>query len=207
MDKGIWEQNLWKSRLEGASFLKDDLWQVSRIKTHKQQQQVVFYLLGGLTIISLIFWNCFCQKRITESGIGLLIGMIKKGTWVGPLKSTVNLLETSYLGRIGYLSSFDSCCSKNSWPHRSKFCIWYHSCDLKLDAVFLDPRSKMSPDFTDVSSYCYCYCNTASADRLANSILQLKAIEFVSRSTWVDVISEAWRRRPSTFNCWKFPRD
>ena len=55
----------------------------------------------------------------------------------------------------------------------------------------------MSPDFADVSSYCY--GNTAAADGFANSILQLKAIELVSRSTRVDVISEAWRRRPSTF--------
>ena len=50
----------------------------------KQQQQILFYLLGGLTIISLIFSNCFCQKRITESGIGLLIGMIKKGPELVP---------------------------------------------------------------------------------------------------------------------------
>ena len=56
------------------------------IKTLKQQQQVLFYLLGGLTMISLIFWNCFCQKRITESGIGLLIGMIKKEPEIGPWK-------------------------------------------------------------------------------------------------------------------------
>ena len=73
------------------------------IKNLKEQQQALIYLLGGLTIISLIFWNCFCQKRITESGIGLLIGMIKKGPELVPWKSTVNQIQSSYCFALAYL--------------------------------------------------------------------------------------------------------
>ena len=100
---------------------------------------------------------------------------------------------------------FDGGSSLYTRPHRCKLSIGNNSCDIEFNSISFDPRTEVSPDFPDVTGLCY--SNTTSTHRFADSVLQFKPFELVSRGTRINVVSETRARLPSTFNGGKAPNN
>ena len=100
---------------------------------------------------------------------------------------------------------FDRSRSFYARPHRSELSIGNNSCHIEFNSIAFDPRAKVSPDFPDVTGLCN--SDTTSTDRFADSVLQLKPFEFVSRRARINVVSETRARFPSTFNSGEAPNN
>ena len=100
---------------------------------------------------------------------------------------------------------FDRSRSFYARPHRRELSIRNNSCHIEFNSIAFDPRPKVSPDFPDVTGLCN--SDTTSTDRFADSVLQLKSFEFVSRSARINVVSETRARFPSTFNSGEAPNN
>ena len=90
-------------------------------------------------------------------------------------------------------------------PHRCKFSIAHDRRDLELNAKAFDPRAKVRPHLADVAGYSDGH--TTTADRLADAVLQFKAVEAIARGSSIDVLGKSRAGLPRPIDGGERPND
>ena len=93
----------------------------------------------------------------------------------------------------------------NRRPHRRKFSIAHDGRDLELNAKAFDPRAEVRPHLADVAGYSN--RNTTTAHRLADAVLQFKAVEAIARGSSIDVLGKPRAGLPRPIDGGEGPND
>ena len=72
-----------------------------------------------------------------------------------------------------------------------------------MDAIALNPRTEVGPNLADIASYCN--GDPTTTHGFADAIFQLKALEFVARTSCVDVVRKSRARLLGPLNSGESP--